>query len=103
MNAENCKLVHDLLMPICEGNDGTCDIWTFFLASVLAFAFLERREEVGQEILAKIQAGLNAQTSPDVSFEDSEIIGTQIPIFEICPSSSAKATADRSGRNRSVE
>jgi hypothetical protein len=44
-----------------------------------------------------------AKTSPEVSLEENEIIGTQIPIFEICPSSFAKATADRSGRNRHVE
>lgn len=81
MNAENCKLIHDLLIPVCTNDEGTCDMWTYFLASGLAFAFLERREEVGQEILAKIKSGLNAQTSPDVSFEDGEIIGAAIRTF----------------------
>jgi hypothetical protein len=52
-------------------------MWTYFLASGLAFAFLERREEVGQEIPAKIQCGLNAKMSPGISFEDGEITGSQ--------------------------
>jgi len=41
-----------------KGTLAIAPIWTFFLASGLAFAFLERREEVGQESLAKIQASL---------------------------------------------
>jgi hypothetical protein len=32
MNAENCKLIQDLLMPVCETDDGTCDMWTYLLA-----------------------------------------------------------------------
>jgi hypothetical protein len=100
MNAENCKLVHDLLMPVCTNDDGTCDMWTFFLASGLTFAFLEMREEVGQEILATMQAGLNAKTSPDVSFEDGEIIGTAIKTFhrladlKLSTEDAAKAVAE---------
>ena len=72
-------------MSFCTNDEGASDVWTYFLASGPAFAFLERREEVGQEILAKIPCGLNAKISPGISFEEGEIIGTQIPIFVIYP------------------
>jgi hypothetical protein len=81
LTRERRKLTRDLLMQVSTNDGGTCDMWTYFLASGLAFAFLEGREEVGEEILGKIQAGLNAKTSPKVSFKDGKIIGTAITTF----------------------
>jgi hypothetical protein len=52
------------------------------LASGLAFAFLERRVEAAESILASVQAELNEKDSPDVSFDDAQIIEIAIKTFQ---------------------
>jgi hypothetical protein len=100
LNAENCKLIHDLLMPAEQMTMAapTCGPISFF--GSLVFAFLETRKEVGQEVLAKIQAVLNAKRSPDVSFEEGGIIGTASKTFlslaelKLSTEDAAKAVAE---------
>jgi hypothetical protein len=81
MNDEPLRPFQDLLTRISEIPNGGLDAWIYFLASGLVFAFLERRTEAAESMLARVQAELNAKESPDVSFEDNEIIEIAIKTF----------------------
>jgi len=81
MNDEPLKPFQDLLARISEIPNGGLDAWIYFLASGLAFAFVERRTEAAESILARVQVELDAKDSPDVSFEDGQIIEIAIKTF----------------------
>src|SRR5271165_4207659 len=82
MNDEPLGPFQDLLTRTSETPDGSHDTWTYFLASGLVFAYLERRTEAAECILARVQAELNAKEPADVAFEDSQIIEIAIKTFQ---------------------
>jgi hypothetical protein len=81
MNDEPLRPFQDLLTRISEIPDGGLDAWIYFLASGLAVAFLERRTEAAESMLARVQTELNAKESPDVAFEGDQIIEIAIKTF----------------------
>jgi len=82
MNDEPLRPFQELLTRISEIPDGGLDAWIYFLASGLAVAFLERRTEAAESILARVQTELNAKESAGVAFDESQIIEIAIKSFQ---------------------
>ena len=81
---ENMKTVNNVLTPIATSEQGI-DAWKYFLASGLAFAFLDNRDEVHEAVLSRMQSALRCQHSSGVEFENAAKVIEGIQKLSIPP------------------
>lgn len=69
---ENMRRVDILLRPVAQTERGI-DAWKYFLASGLAFAYLDDRKETHDFVLSQMQKILKCKDEPRATFDDVDV------------------------------